>query len=88
MADKKTDLTEINDDTEISFEDALSQLEEVIHSMESGESPLESLVENYESGVRLLKLCRNKIEVAEMKVKKVSAKDGNQEAENFSLANE
>jgi len=26
--------------------------------------------------------------VAEMKVKKVSAKDGNQEAENFSLANE
>ena len=88
MVDKKTDLTEINDDTEISFEDALSQLEEVIHSMESGESPLESLVENYESGVRLLKLCRNKIEVAEMKVKKVSAKDGNQEAENFSLANE
>ncbi|MBN37576.1 MAG: exodeoxyribonuclease VII small subunit [Opitutae bacterium] len=88
MADKNTGLTEINDGTEISFEDALSQLEEVIHRMESGESPLESLVENYESGVRLLKLCRNKIELAEMKVKKVSAKDGNQEAENFSLSNE
>ena len=68
---------------EISFEAALAQLEDVIHQMETGESPLESLVENYQSGVRLLKLCRSKIELAEMKVKQVTAQSGNLETEDF-----
>lgn len=71
------------ENTKISFEVALAQLEDVIHQMETGESPLESLVENYQSGVRLLKLCRSKIELAEMKVKQVTAQSGNLETEDF-----
>jgi exodeoxyribonuclease VII small subunit len=73
---------------EISFETALAQLEDVIHQMETGESPLESLVENYQSGIRLLKLCRSKIELAEMKVKQVTAQSGNLETEDFTQAEE
>jgi exodeoxyribonuclease VII small subunit len=73
---------------EISFEVALAQLEEVIHQMETGESPLESLVENYQSGVRLLKLCRSKIELAEMKVKQVTVQGGNLETEDFTQIEE
>ena len=39
MAEEKTDETVAEEDTEVSFEDALSQLEEVVHRMETGESP-------------------------------------------------
>jgi len=88
MAEEKTDETGAEEDTEVSFEDALSQLEEVVHRMETGESPLESLVENYQSGVRLLKLCRSKIERAEMKVKEVTDQDGELELRNFTPAEE
>lgn len=88
MAEEKTDETGTEEDTEVSFEDALSQLEEVVHRMETGESPLESLVENYQSGVRLLKLCRSKIERAEMKVKEVTDQDGELELRNFTQAEE
>ena len=52
--------------------------------MESGDSPLESLVKNYQSGVNLLKLCRSKIELAEVKVKEVTDQDGNLSAADFS----
>ena len=88
MVEEKTDETGAEEDTEVSFEDALSQLEDVIHRMETGESPLESLVENYQSGVRLLKLCRSKIELAEMKVKEVTDKDGKLESRDFTQAEE
>ena len=88
MAEEKTDETGTEEDTEVSFEDALSQLEEVVHRMETGDSPLESLVENYQSGVRLLKLCRSKIERAEMKVKEVTDQDGELELRNFTQAEE
>ena len=88
MAEEKTDETGAEEDTEVSFEDALSQLEEVVHRMETGESPLESLVENYQSGVRLLKLCRSKIERAEMKVKVVTDQDGELKLRDFTQAEE
>ena len=88
MAEEKTDETVAEEDTEVSFEDALSQLEEVVHRMETGESPLESLVENYQSGVRLLKLCRSKIERAEMKVKEVTDQNGELELRDFTQEEE
>ena len=83
MSDDKKDKTVAEEESKISFEDALSQLEDVVIRMESGESPLESLVENYQSGVRLLKLCRSKIELAEMKVKEVTDQDGELEPRDF-----
>ena len=60
----------------LSFEEALSNLEEIIQRMESGEAPLDSLVTHYQTGVKMLKLCREKIEGAEMKIKEVQEKDG------------
>ena len=44
--------------------------------MELGEAPLDSLVTHYQTGVKMLKLCREKIEGAEMKIKEVQEKDG------------
>lgn len=65
-----------DDEAELSFEQALTNLEEIIQRMESGEAPLDSLVTHYQTGVKMLKLCRMKIEGAEMKIKEVQEKDG------------
>ena len=65
-----------DDEDELSFEDALVNLEEIIQRMESGEAPLDSLITHYQTGVKMLKLCREKIEGAEMKIKEVQEKDG------------
>lgn len=61
---------------ELSFEQALSNLEQIISEMESGEAPLESLVTHYQDGVKMLKLCRERIDSAEMKIKEVNESDG------------
>ena len=61
---------------EFSFEEALANLEKIIQLMESGEAPLDSLVTHYQTGVKMLKLCREKIEGAEMKINEVQEKDG------------
>ena len=61
---------------ELSFEQALSSLEQIIREMESGEAPLESLVTHYQDGVKILKLCRERIDSAEMKIKEVNESDG------------
>jgi exodeoxyribonuclease VII small subunit len=63
-------------EAELTFEQALANLEEIIHRMESGEAPLESLVTHYQSGLKMLKLCRERIDVAEMKIKEVQEKEG------------
>ena len=68
--------TQSDDEDELSFEDALANLEEIIQRMESGEAPLDSLITHYQTGVKMLKLCREKIEGAEMKIKEVQEKDG------------
>ena len=84
MADEENEGIELEKDSDLSFEDALSRLEEIIHRMESGDSPLESLVKNYQSGVKLLKICRSKIELAEMKIKEVTDQDGELTTKDFS----
>ena len=73
MGDIKTNADAIEG---LSFEQAISNLEETILRMESGETPLESLVKNYQIGVKLLKHCREKIDAAEMKIKEVHEIDG------------
>ena len=65
-----------DEEAELTFEQALANLEEIIHRMESGEAPLESLVTHYQSGLKMLKLCRERIDAAEMKIKEVQEKEG------------
>ena len=60
---------------DITFEQALANLEEIIQRMESGEAPLDSLITHYQTGVKMLKLCREKIEAAEINIKEVQERD-------------
>jgi exodeoxyribonuclease VII small subunit len=51
-----------------SFEEALAQLEKLVDAMESGESPLETLLNRYEEGVRLLRQCEARLRQAEARI--------------------
>ena len=52
-----------------SYEEALTELEGLIHSMESGKMVLDELYENYRRGNMLLQFCREKLEAVENQVR-------------------
>ncbi|MBN8597114.1 MAG: exodeoxyribonuclease VII small subunit [Planctomycetes bacterium] len=59
-------------DAELSFEDALAQVESVIEAIESGEIGLEKSLTEYERGVRLIKRCRDVLATAEQRIEMLS----------------
>ena len=60
----------------ITFEDALGKLEGIVESMESEDLPLEQLLGKYEDGVRLAKLCQEKLADAELKIQQLEKAAG------------
>ncbi len=53
------------------FEEALKKLETIVETMETGDLPLESLLERFEEGTRLVKVCQKKLEEAELKIQQL-----------------
>jgi exodeoxyribonuclease VII small subunit len=58
-------------EAELPFEDALKKLESVVEAMESGDLPLEALLQRFEEGTRLLKQCQARLDQAEIKIQKL-----------------
>jgi len=56
------------DEPEPSFEQALTQLERIVASLERGEPELTTALANYEKGVWLLNLCHRLLDQAEQSV--------------------
>jgi exodeoxyribonuclease VII small subunit len=52
----------------VSFETAMNDLQQIVGSMEQGELPLEDLIQSYEKGMKLVKICRDKLGEAEQKI--------------------
>lgn len=50
------------------FEEALKRLEEIVRTLEGGESPLDASLELYEEAVALVKVCNSRLDAAEQKV--------------------
>jgi exodeoxyribonuclease VII small subunit len=57
--------------SDLSFEEALQQLEAIVEQMESDELPLESLLTHYEQGTKLAAVCQKKLAEAELKIQKL-----------------
>ncbi len=53
---------------EPTFEEALSQLEALVARLEGGDLPLEEALRAFEEGVRLTRLCAQRLEDAERRV--------------------
>jgi len=64
-------MTDHNDINDLSFEDALSELESIVSKLERGDAPLEESIDIYERGVRLKKHCEGKLKDAQLKVDKI-----------------
>jgi exodeoxyribonuclease VII small subunit len=64
MKDKKVE--------ELSFDDALTALEETVEELSNTSTKLEELVELYERGAQYLTLCRNKLKAVEAKIQILS----------------
>ena len=57
--------------TEMSFEDALNELEGIVGRLERGDAPLEESITIYERGAKLKAHCEGKLKAAQMKVDKI-----------------
>lgn len=63
------------------FEQALEQLEKIVHDIECGQVTLEQSIDQYERGMRLIKHCRSVLERAETKIKSLTVDEKGQVAE-------
>jgi len=61
---------------EMTFEQALARLEQIVKSLEGGNVPLEDLIKLFDEGTALVKLCTERLDKAEEKVKLLQLKDG------------
>ena len=72
MTDEGTDLSQM------SFEQALKALEDVVRRLETGEVALEESIDLYERGETLRKLCQARLDAAQARIEKIVAgPDGN-----------
>lgn len=50
------------------FEQAMKQLEQIVHDLETGEMPLEKTMNKFEEGIQLSKFCSRKLDETEEKI--------------------
>lgn len=62
-------------ETELTFENATAELENIVCEMENGEIPLEKLIEQFEKGMKLSTLCRQKLKALEQKIEILTRED-------------
>ena len=68
---------------EYTFEQALARLEEIVRGLENGSLPLDKSIELFEEGNALVKLCTEKLDTAEQKVKILTESATGVTEENF-----
>ena len=56
---------------DMSFEDALKELEGIVTKLERGDAPLEDSISIYERGAALKAHCEGKLKAAQLKVEKI-----------------
>lgn len=60
----------------VDFEKSLEKLEEIVESLETGELTLEDSLKKFEEGLALGKQCREILDKAEARIKKVIEESG------------
>ena len=71
-------MSEENENIEnLSFEDALAKLENIVRELEGGKIKLDDAVEAYEKATSLKKFCEQKLKDAQLKIEKINiSQDG------------
>lgn len=71
---------------EKTFEQAITELEKIVKDLESGNASLDESIEKYTEGMRLAKLCGDKLNDATLKINKILKEDG--KLEDFEIPEE
>lgn len=61
---------------ELSFEQAMEKLDEIVQKLEAGDVPLERAIDYYQEGMILSKLCSDKITNVQEKMTKILNEQG------------
>ena len=64
---------EVPQPEDMSFEDAMESLDSIVSSLEGERLPLEEMVTAYERGMKLLRVCRTRIDSARQRVELITA---------------
>ena len=67
----------------VSFEESLTELEELVKKMDSGELSLEESLTAFENGIGLIRNCQSALQSAEQKVQMLVEKNGELNTEAF-----
>ncbi|BDU60463.1 exodeoxyribonuclease 7 small subunit [Candidatus Rickettsia kotlanii] len=59
-------------ETNISFEEALKELEEIVKKIDNGQESLETAVNSFERGILLKNHCEKKLKEARLKIEKIT----------------
>jgi exodeoxyribonuclease VII small subunit len=62
--------------SEMTFEEALADLEQVVRQLESGNVPLEQSIAFYERGALLKKHCESKLDAAQARIEQITLSEG------------
>jgi exodeoxyribonuclease VII small subunit len=61
---------------ELTFEEAIQNLEVIVERLEEGDVPLEEAIEIYKEGMNLSKLCQDKLKYVEEQLAQMLTEDG------------
>ena len=61
---------------ELSFEESLEKLEEIVNKLESGDVPLDDAIDEFNNAMQLVKICNNKLNAAEESIAKIVKENG------------
>ncbi len=71
---------------EKTFEQAILELEKIVKDLESGNASLDESIEKYTEGMKLAKVCGDKLNDATLKINKILKEDG--KLEDFEIPEE
>ena len=69
----------------INLEKALTDLEDIVEELESGDLPLEKAMKRFEEGIKLTRACQAALKDAEQKVEILLESAGGEELEDFEV---
>jgi exodeoxyribonuclease VII small subunit len=76
----------VSNEQNISFEEAMNKLEQIVDKLEEGDVPLEAAIAFYKEGMELSKLCHDKLKNVEEQLTQIITEDGRKQ--NFTIEEE
>jgi exodeoxyribonuclease VII small subunit len=67
----------------VSFETAMERLDKIVAELENGDVPLEQAIELFQEGMKLSRLCSQKLEQVERKIEMLIEEEGSLQKKPF-----